>query len=146
MTWIFGSFLVTPCALTSCYVISKQDSMIKALGYNRGVTGRRPRDENRAVRFRGSAENRSRTRDTQPIRRLGRLWRKIWEEVLFLSICLYNWLIFIKKCFVRSLNFVLFLCMRLYNNSPICRQLNGLKCCYLTLINQFNINHLFVHN
>ena len=27
MTWIFGSFLVTPCALTSCHVvISKQDS------------------------------------------------------------------------------------------------------------------------
>ena len=25
MTWIFGSFLVTPCALTSCHiVISKQ--------------------------------------------------------------------------------------------------------------------------
>ena len=25
MTWIFGSFLVTPCALTSChFVISKQ--------------------------------------------------------------------------------------------------------------------------
>ena len=50
MTWIFGSFLVTPCALTSCHVvISKQGSTIRALGYNRCVTGRRPRDENHAV-------------------------------------------------------------------------------------------------
>ena len=31
MPWIFGSFLVTPCALTSCHiVISKQDSTIRA--------------------------------------------------------------------------------------------------------------------
>ena len=38
------------------------------LGYNRCVTGRRLRDENDAVRFRQSAENRSRAWDTQPIR------------------------------------------------------------------------------
>ena len=57
MTWIFGSFLVTPCALTSCHVISKQgdDSSSGHLGPT-GV-GRRPRD-NHAVRFRQSAENR----------------------------------------------------------------------------------------
>ena len=53
MPWIFGELLVTPCALTSCHVvISKQDSTIRTLGYNRCVTGRRPRDENHAVRFR----------------------------------------------------------------------------------------------
>ena len=69
MPWIFGSFLVTQCALTSCHiVISKQGSTIRALGSNRCLTGRRPRDKNHAVRFRRSAENRSQTRDTQPIR------------------------------------------------------------------------------
>ena len=71
MPWIFGSFLVTPCALTSCHIlISKQedDSTIRALGYDRCVTGRRPRDENHAVRFRQRAENRSRMWDTQPTR------------------------------------------------------------------------------
>ena len=37
MTWIFGSFLVTPLALTSCHVvICKQ---VKAVGSNRCVTG-----------------------------------------------------------------------------------------------------------
>ena len=38
MTWIFGSFLVTPCALASCYIlISKQedDSTIRTLRYSR---------------------------------------------------------------------------------------------------------------
>ena len=92
--WIFGSFLATTCALTSCHIwISKQDSTIRAVGYNRWVTGRRPRDENHAVRFRPSAENRSRAWDTQSIRgvsdELARgckrwhptsSWRKIWEE------------------------------------------------------------------
>ena len=69
MPWIFGSFLVTPCALTSCYVvISKQESTIRALRSNRCVTGRRPRDENHAVRFGQSAENRSQALDTKPIR------------------------------------------------------------------------------
>ena len=74
MTWIFGSFQATPCALTSCHIlISKQedDSTIRAVGYNRCVTGRRPRDENYAVRFGQNAENRSRAWDTQSIR--GRL-------------------------------------------------------------------------
>ena len=66
---VFGSFLVTLCALISCHVvISKQDSMIRALRSNRCVTGRRPRDENHAVRFGQSTENHSRARDTQPIR------------------------------------------------------------------------------
>ena len=71
MVWIFSSILVNPCALASCHVlISKQenDSTIRALRYNRYVTGRRPRDENHAVRFRQCAENRSRSRDTQPAR------------------------------------------------------------------------------
>ena len=68
MLWIFGSFLVTPCALTSCHVISNQGSTIRALGYSRYVTGRRSRDENQAVRFGQSAENHSWSRDTQPSR------------------------------------------------------------------------------
>ena len=71
MTWIFGSFLVTQCALANCHIlISKQedDSTIRAVGYNRCVTGRKPCDENHAVRFRQSAENRSRAWDTQPTR------------------------------------------------------------------------------
>ena len=69
MPRIFDSFLVTPCALTSCHVvINKQDSTFRTLRLNRCVTGMRPRDENHAVRFRESAENRSRARDTQPTR------------------------------------------------------------------------------
>ena len=63
MTWIFGSFLVTLCALASCHIlINKQedDSTIRALRYIKCVTGRRSRDENHAVRFRQSAENHSR--------------------------------------------------------------------------------------
>ena len=60
MTWIFGSFLVTPCALASCHVvISKQgdDIGVRAVRSNRCVTGRRPRYKH-VVRFRQSAENR----------------------------------------------------------------------------------------
>ena len=86
--------LVTPCALTSCHVvISKQNRTIRALRSSRCVTGRRPRDENHAVRFRQSAENRCRARDTQPIRDVSDVlsrgvqalappgsWKKIWEE------------------------------------------------------------------
>ena len=69
MPWIFGSFLVTPCVLTSGHVvISKQGSTIRAVGYNWCITGRRQRDENHTVKFRQSAENRSRARNTQPIR------------------------------------------------------------------------------
>ena len=68
MPWIFGSFLVTPCALISCHVvISKQGSAIRTVVYNRYVNGRRPRVENHTVRFGRSAENRGRARDTQPI-------------------------------------------------------------------------------
>ena len=55
MTWIFSSFLVTLCALTSCHiVISKQgdDSTSRQLGPHRCITGRRPRDEKHTVRFR----------------------------------------------------------------------------------------------
>ena len=67
MLLIFGSFLQTLCALASCHVvISKQGSTIRAPGYNRCVTGRKPRDENLAVRFgqrlRISVERRTRSR------------------------------------------------------------------------------------
>ena len=77
MTWIFGSFQVTPCALASCHVvISKQedDSIISAVGYNRCVTGRRPRDENHAVRFRPRAENHS-----QAIRGVSDKFAREWK-------------------------------------------------------------------
>ena len=58
-----------PVCLTSCHIlISKQDSLIRALRSNRCVTGRRSRDENHTVRFRKSAENRSQARDTQQTR------------------------------------------------------------------------------
>ena len=59
MPWIFGSFLVTACALTSCHVVISQqgyDCTIRALGYNRCVTGRIPRDENHEVWFRQWSE------------------------------------------------------------------------------------------
>ena len=69
MPWIFRSFLVTPCALTSCHVvISKQVSTIRTLRLNRCITGRRQLDENHVVRFGESAENHSRARDKQSIR------------------------------------------------------------------------------
>ena len=55
-----------PVSLTSCHIlISKQDTTIRALRSSRCVTGRRSRDENHAVRFRQSVENRSPARDTQ---------------------------------------------------------------------------------
>ena len=58
-----------PVCLASCHIlISKQDSTIRALRSNRCVTGRKSRDENHAMRFRQSAENCSRARDTQPTR------------------------------------------------------------------------------
>ena len=121
MTWIFGSFLVTPCALTSCHAVKcKQgyDSTIRAVGYNRSVTGRRPRDENCAFRFRERRESQSSEGHAAAQRYLGLQAgdsrRKIWEEeVLFLSICLSIYLsnnncgslprmkweiFFIKKC------------------------------------------------
>ena len=58
-----------PVCLASCHIlISKQDSMIRAPRSNRFVTRKRSCDENHTVRFRQSAENRSRARDTQPTR------------------------------------------------------------------------------
>ena len=69
MTWIFGSFLVTLCALVSCHIlISKQEDDGASGHLNRCVTGRGSCDENYVVSFRQSAENHSRARDTQPIR------------------------------------------------------------------------------
>ena len=134
---------MTSCALTSCHVvISKQGSRLRTLGYSWCVTGWRPRDENHAVRFRQSAENCSRARDTQPIRCVSAckgvqalvppvFWKKIWEEEVFsLSICLPTHLshttetstlsrikcgryIFIKKC-VRSFIEVHKLCLIMF--------------------------------
>ena len=51
------------------FLISKQedDSTIRAVGYNRCVTGRKPCDESHMVRFGQSADNCSRVRDMQPI-------------------------------------------------------------------------------
>ena len=85
MLLIFGSFLVIPCTLTSCHVVTnKQGSMIGAVGYSRRVTGRRSRDENQVVRFGQNAENRSRAWDTPPIRgvydELAR-WCKRWHPL-----------------------------------------------------------------
>ena len=60
MTWIFGSFLVTPCALTSCQVVISKTvgrQHVMVVGYNRCVT-ERSKGDNQAVRFRQSAENR----------------------------------------------------------------------------------------
>ena len=62
MTWIFGSFLVTPCALTSCHVVISKWQRIRAVRSNRYVTGKRPRD-NHAVRFRQSAENQEKSQE-----------------------------------------------------------------------------------
>ena len=79
MPWTLGSFLVTPCALTSCHVvISKQDSTIRALRLNWYVTGRY---ENHAVRIGQSAEKHG----VQALAPPGS-WKKIWKEVLSLSI------------------------------------------------------------
>ena len=69
---IFHGISVRPsdpmCLASGHILISKQDSTIRALRYNRCVTGMRSRDENHAVRFTQNAENRSRSRDTQPTR------------------------------------------------------------------------------
>ena len=51
MTWTFCSFLVTLSALRGCHTVMSKlgyDSTIRAVGYNRCVTGRRPHDENHA--------------------------------------------------------------------------------------------------
>ena len=71
MTWIFGSFLVTPWALTSCHVVIRKQGW-QCIGKVRSsncITGRRPRD----VRTTRSDLDRvqritSRARDRQPIR------------------------------------------------------------------------------
>ena len=58
--------------------------MIRVLRSNRCVTGRRSHDEYHAVRFRQSAENRSRARDTQPTTgvsdELARGWKR-WHTL-----------------------------------------------------------------
>ena len=88
MPWIFGSFLVTPCALTSCHALMSKQGYDSTPGHS-GST----RDENHAVRFRQSAENRCRVWDTQPIRGVSACkgvqalappgsQKKIWVEVL----------------------------------------------------------------
>ena len=71
MTWIFGSFLVTPCALTSCHVVISKQSDDSASGHS-GTTGVKPEgdhvvlttwaDLDRVQRVGGRA------RDTQPSR------------------------------------------------------------------------------
>ena len=137
---------MTPCTLASCHIlISKQedDSTIRVLGYNRCVTGKRSRDENYAVRFRQSAENRSRARDTQPTRGVSdelargckrwhlqaprrRYWKKssLWvyvsppilshtTETSNLSRIKCGRYIFIKKC-VRSFIEVRKLCLIIF--------------------------------
>ena len=144
MTWIFSSFQVTPCVLTSChFVISKQSGSSEQSGPHRCVTRRRPGDENHAVRFGQNAENCRRVRDAQPIRCLslqGRVQalapsgsqKKIWEEeVLSLSISLSIYLstnnklwalsrikreiYFYKKVFCLSRDLLLRSTDRLYN-------------------------------
>ena len=88
---------------------------IMAVRSNSCVTGRRPRD-NLAVRFRQRQRIGCRVRDTQPIRRLGHLWRyglhggtsvgTPWlaeedmgqEEVPSLSICLSIYLKLTTNC------------------------------------------------
>ena len=104
MTWIFGSFQVTPCALTSCHaVIGKQgdDSASGQSGPHRCITRRRSRDENHVVRFRQCRESESSVRraadqcvsdgtackEVQTLAPPGSQ-KKIWEEVFSLSICL----------------------------------------------------------
>ena len=83
MTRIFGLFLVTPCALTSCHiVISKQGNGRS----RRCATGRRPHDmRNTQSDLDWVQRTGSRTSDTQPIRgvrssltiRLGRKWKRL---------------------------------------------------------------------
>ena len=51
---------------------------VRALRSNRCVIGRGSRDENHGVRFRQSAENRSRAKNTHTIR--GVSWKKIWKK------------------------------------------------------------------
>ena len=39
MTWIFGSFLVTPCALTSCHTVMNKQRYDSVTAVNSGRTG-----------------------------------------------------------------------------------------------------------
>ena len=82
MTWIFGSFLVTPCALTSCHAVNRRWQHVRAVGSNRCVMGRRPCDENHVGIFRQSTEDQSRARNMQPVRGISTIrlaWRwKCW--------------------------------------------------------------------
>ena len=46
MSWIFGSFLVTPCALTSCHVmISKQGTRVQQVCKRKDTTRLEPRGQ-----------------------------------------------------------------------------------------------------
>ena len=56
MTWILGSFLVTPCALASCHILISKQEDDSASGHS-GRTGVYQEGDH-AVRFRQSAENR----------------------------------------------------------------------------------------
>ena len=123
---------MTASAMTSwLVVISKQGSTIRAHGYNRCVTRRRPRDENHTVRFR----QRQRIAVERGTRSWsGRLWRacKCWHPLdsgrkygkksslwIYVSPAIsqtnncglfsrIKWEIYFHKevCFVRSLKYV----------------------------------------
>ena len=133
MTWIFGLFLVTLCALTSCHTVMSKQGYDSTSG--QCVTRRRQCDENHAVRFRerecrelgveqGTANQRC--HGLQGGASVGTPWlpeedmgRSPLSEYICLSIYLSTnnklWAllenkmrdIFIKKCFIRSLNFIL---------------------------------------
>ena len=75
MTWIFGSFLVTPYALTSCHVVISKLGEDSASGQSgpTGVCWKR----DHMITTRSDLEKvqriGKRARETQPIRGLGRL-------------------------------------------------------------------------
>ena len=78
MTWIFGSFQVTLCALTSCHVWLVN----KGMAAYRGSQGQQVRNrkeatwyENHAVRFRQSRKLRVERGIRSRSEALGRLWR-----------------------------------------------------------------------
>ena len=172
MTWIFGSFLVTPYVLASCHIlISKQadDSTTRALGYDRCVTGKRPRDENHVVRFvqrivgeRGTFSwLEASLTSLQVGARFGTPW--LLEEDMGRSplseICLSIYLsthngpledkmrdIFIKKC-VRSFIEVHKSMLRLWlYNSNTCNHFIVFKKWDLTCFKMISINKVFIDN
>ena len=70
MTWIFGSFLVTSCALLSCHILISKQEDDSTSGHS-GLTGVEPEGDHVMRTTRSdldSAENCSRAWDTQPIR------------------------------------------------------------------------------